>query len=167
MVFVVWNNSLTSQLQLVWFNYGLMFVKDVMKSCHTAFPHTPLHQLWDEMVTKYLFLVPVIDKNKRLQGVVVPIDLLRLPELSGMQQRHMHHKNAEIAKILKKNPKKKVFEVMNPRYIFTHPTTPVMRALSRMMVRNVSTLPVLDEQSYLLGVVNKTTIFHSMMKFKI
>jgi len=48
--------------------------------------------------------------------------------------------------------------------IFARETTLVMRALSRMIVRHVDQLPILNGDDEVVGVVTKGDIFYSLFK---
>ena len=53
--------------------------------------------------------------------------------------------------------------IMCRKVIFTRPDTPIMRALSRMYVRNVRQLPVLDtKQDVIVGMVSKGDVFDAL-----
>ena len=63
----------------------------------------------------------------------------------------------EVAKLLAK-------DVMCPRVIFTRVESPAMRALSRMLVRNVHQLPVLDNNDRIVGMITKGDIFDALFR---
>jgi CBS-domain-containing membrane protein len=57
---------------------------------------------------------------------------------------------------------KKARDVMSTHVIFTRHETPIMRALSRMIVRGVDQLPVLNDHNEVVGVITKGDIFHGL-----
>ena len=59
---------------------------------------------------------------------------------------------------------KKAKDVMNKRVVFTRKDTEIMRALSRMIVRQVDQLPVIDEAEKVVGMITKGDIFYALAK---
>ncbi len=58
----------------------------------------------------------------------------------------------------------KVKDIMVTTVIFCRETTLVMRALSRMIVRHVDQLPVLNDDDEVVGVITKGDVFYSLFQ---
>ncbi len=143
-----------------------MKVQDIMSTnILTVSPKTPFRDLWKAIVKKRVHALPVIDKNKKLVGIVAEEDLLK-PLYPNHQQfieeflsvsdfEDMEKKIYELVKL-------KAEHVMCKKVIFTRRDTPILRALSRMIVRNVRQLPVLSEEGVVIAMVSKGDIFDNL-----
>lgn len=130
-------------------------------------PKTPIRDLWKAIFKKGIHGVPVVDREKRLVGIVAEEDLLKLlyPKYEDLIEdfvaasdfEEMEEKIDELTKL-------KAEHVMCKKIIFTRPDTPIMRALSRMIVRKVRQLPVVSEEDRLIGMVTKGDIFDVLFK---
>ncbi|MEK7592854.1 MAG: CBS domain-containing protein [Patescibacteria group bacterium] len=145
-----------------------MKVFDVMsRKIVTVSPKSELKELWKAIFKLHIHALPVVDAKNRLLGIVSEEDLLK-PLYSNYQQyiedfvtatdfEQMEGKIVEVAKLLAK-------DVMCPRVIFTRVESPAMRALSRMLVRNVHQLPVLDNNDRIVGMITKGDIFDALFR---
>lgn len=130
-------------------------------------PETPLPKVWEALFKKRVNALPVVDGKKKLQGIVTKEDLLKVlfpkeseligdyiseADFVGMEEK-LREKSSVVAR-----------DVMNSRVIFTRTDTPVMRALSRMILRSVNQLPVLSEKDEVVGMVTKGDIFYSLFR---
>ncbi|MBI5614494.1 CBS domain-containing protein [Candidatus Gottesmanbacteria bacterium] len=133
----------------------------------TVYDKSKLKDLWKAIFKLHIHALPVVDAKNRLVGIVSEEDLLK-PLYSNYQQyiedfvsasdfEEMEGKIVEVAKLLAK-------DVMCPRVIFTRVDTPAMRALSRMLVRNVHQLPVLDNKDRIVGMITKGDIFDALFR---
>lgn len=153
--------------------YGTLFFKhmnvsDVMStSLITVGLTTTFTDLWKSIFTNKVNAVLVVDKQKKLSGIVTREDLLSrlypdyselfasdndIPDFEGMER-----KVSELSGL-------KARDVMCKRVIYTSRETPVMRALSRMIVRRVDQLPVLSDTGVIVGMITKGDIFYSVFK---
>jgi CBS domain-containing protein len=111
--------------------------------------------------------IPVVDAKKKLIGIITREDLLKslYPDYkdviddfsSASDFENMEEKVKDLLTIRAKN-------LMSRRVIYTRENTPVMRALSRMIVRRVNQLPVLDARSNVVGMVTKGDIFYALFR---
>jgi CBS domain-containing protein len=134
---------------------------------YTVTRETPYAKLWEAIVKRRINAVPVVDAKGRLVGIVTRDDLLTVlyPDQkefveafsSGSSYEVLEEKVNEMKDLRAKN-------VMSKRVIFTLDTTPIMRALSRMIARRVSQLPVLDRNNRVVGVITKGDIFYALFK---
>ena len=145
-----------------------MKVYEVMSSkVVTVSDKSKLKELWKAIFKLHIHALPVVDAKNHLVGIVSEEDLLRLL-YSNYQQyiedfvtaadfEQMEGKIVEVAKFLAK-------DVMCKRVIFTREESPAMRALSRMLVRNVHQLPVLDSRDRLVGMITKGDVFDALFR---
>lgn len=145
-----------------------MNIRTIMsKKVFTVTKDTPYKKLWEAIIKKDINSVPVVDAKKRLLGLVTRSNLLSplYPDekdfidafSSGASYDVMENKVKEMGNL-------KAKDIMSRRVYFTRDTTPVMRALSRMIARNVSQLPVLSEGDKVIGMVTKGDIFHALFR---
>ncbi|MBI2405126.1 CBS domain-containing protein [Candidatus Gottesmanbacteria bacterium] len=133
----------------------------------TASPGTPVRKLWEAIFKKGIHGLPVVDSKKKLVGIVAEEDLLKLlyPKYediiedftSASDFEEMEEKIDELTKL-------KAEHIMCKKIVFTRPDTPIMRALSRMIVRDVRQLPVVSEENILIGMITKGDIFDILFK---
>ncbi len=141
-----------------------MKVSDVMcaKDIETATPKTPFKELWKAIFKRKIHALPVVEKSGKLVGIIVEEDLLKqlypgygemMDEFSSvMDFEAMEQKVKELSSLTAES-------IMSKRVIFTRMETPAMRALSRMMARGVSQLPVLSDNDQVIGIVTKSDVF--------
>lgn len=145
-----------------------MKVKDVMStSLVTVTPTAPFREVWKLIFKRKVNALPVVDKNNKLLGIVAKESLLdRLypdyKELFSFQDDFPDFEDME-SKILELGSLT-AEDIMAKRLVYTREDTPVMRALSRMIVRRLSQLPVLSDSGILVGLITKGDIFYAMFK---
>lgn len=145
-----------------------MKVSDVMsRSTFFVSPDASFKALWRSIFKNKINSLPVVDKKKKLLGIVTRENLLEklYPDYSDLfasendipDFEEMETKILELSSL-------KAKDVMSKRVIYTQEQTPVMRALSRMIVRRLNQLPVLSEKEVLIGMVTKGDIFYAMFR---
>ena len=136
----------------------------------TTSSQTPLPEVWQLIFKKHLHSIPVIDASKKLVGIITKEDLLEkvFPDYNEMVPDFSDGEDSEEKAFdkLEKLRHVKAKDVMQTDIIFTHPETNIMRALSRMIVRRVRQLPVVDDQGKLIGLLAKGDIFDGLFKKK-
>lgn len=145
-----------------------MNVSAVMsRSIFTAYPDSRVKELWKLLFVKHVNAIPVIDKKRRLLGIVTKEDILRslYPDYQEYFQdvtsiRDFEEMEDEVTGI----GNKKASDIMCKKVIFTRGDTPIMRVLSRMIVRSLNQLPVLSEKDEVIGMVTKGDIFYALFK---
>lgn len=130
-------------------------------------PKTPLRDLWKAIFKKGIHGVPVVDRKKKLLGIVAEEDLLKLlyPKYEDLIEdftsasdfEAMEEKIHELTSLNAEH-------IMSKKIIFTRPDAPIMRALSRMITRNVRQLPVVAENDTLVGMVTKGDVFDILFR---
>jgi len=130
-------------------------------------PVATFKQVWRTIFRNKINAIPVIDTKKKLVGIITREELLeRLypseQDLFSIDRvfpdfEEMEKKVAEFSAL-------KAGNIMRKHVIFTHPGTPLMRALSRMIVRRINQMPVVSEDEILVGMITKGDIFYSLFK---
>lgn len=124
-------------------------------------------ELWKSIFKHSINALLVVDKKQKLIGIVTREDLLErlYPDYQEMFANEWDLPDFEAMekKVLELSALRAV-DIMCKRVIFTRETTPIMRALSRMIVRRLNQLPVLNDRDILVGIVTKGDIFASVFK---
>jgi CBS-domain-containing membrane protein len=145
-----------------------MKVSDIMTTTVvTVTTKSSFKNLWKILFQNKVNALPVVDQKKKLQGIITKDDLLKklYPDYkdiaddfdSAINFDAMEEKMEEVISITAQ-------DLMNTRVIFTRDDTPAMRALSRMIVRKVNQLPVVDEDDIVTGVITKGDVFYALFK---
>ena len=145
-----------------------MYVKDVMTSTIKSVSiNESYKEIWRTIFRTHTNALPVVNANGTLVGIITRDDLLR-PMYPTYQEvfesiesvkdfEEMEDRMKELAGL-------KASDIMQQHVVFTRDTTLVMRALSRMIVRRVNQLPVLNEKDVVIGIVTKGDIFTSLFR---
>lgn len=145
-----------------------MKVREVMSvKMVSVVAKTPMRELWEAIFKKGIHGLPVIDSKKKLVGFISEEDLLKplYPSYRDVIEDFVSASDFEqMEEKIKDLTKFRAEHLMNKKVIFTRPDTPIMRALSRMIARNVRQLPVISEQDVLIGMITKGDIFDFLFK---
>lgn len=133
----------------------------------TVPPTATFRQVWRPIFKNKVNSLPVVSNKGTIVGIIAREVLLEklypdFKDLFTLQDdfpdfEEMEQKIAELSDL-------RASDIMNKHVVFTHPDTPVMRALSRMIVQRVNQLPVVTERGALIGMVTKGDIFYSLFK---
>lgn len=131
------------------------------RKVHSVTLNTKFRKLWEAIFKEHVHSLPVVDDNHHVIGIITEEDLVRklYPNyheliddiISAGDFEEMENKIGELSELT-------AGDIMCTKVIFAHSQTPVMRALSRMIVRNIRQLPVLTEDNVLIGMVSKRDI---------
>jgi CBS domain-containing protein len=137
------------------------------KQVYTASPDTKIPAVWQIIFKKRVHGVPVVDKSSKLLGIISEEDILSklYPDFdetvedmtSGFVPDDFEEKLTKIKNLTAK-------DIMSRRVIYTRTDTLIMRALSRMIVRKVRQLPVLNDDDKVVGVISKGDIFDNIFR---
>ena len=145
-----------------------MVIKDVMTAkVKSVTASTPYKSIWLTIFKSHTNAVPVVDKKEKLVGLVTRDDLLRAlyPKYQEVFEEIETPENLEAMEDrMKELGGVKASDIMQMKVIFTRDTTLVMRALSRMILRRVNQLPVLNQKDVVIGMVTKGDIFLSLFQ---
>jgi CBS domain-containing protein len=145
-----------------------MKVKEVMSvSTVTVSPTDPFHVIWKCIFKKKLHALPVVNKENVIVGILTREELLEklYPDYKDLfassdefpDLENMERKVGEFSSL-------KVADLMRTHVVYAHEDTPVLRALSRMIVRRINQMPVVTEGGIVVGMVTKGDIFYALFK---
>ncbi len=146
-----------------------MIVKSLIRgSGIKVTPDTTVEKVWKLLAKRDITLVPVVDKDNTLVGVIGEDDILYLlvpdyreyfsdfftesPDLNEIEERL----RSEIRLTAK--------DVMNRNVKTILPDQPIFRALTKMMANHIRVLPVVDEEKKFLGIIWEDDIMEFIFK---
>lgn len=145
-----------------------MNVSDVMsRKMVTVGPTASFKEVWRSIFKHKVNALPVVDKVKKLVGIITREELLErlypdYQELFSIDGNFPDFEDME--KKVTEFSALRAGNIMRKHVVFTHEGTPVMRALSRMIVRRINQMPVVTEDETLVGMITKGDIFSSLFK---
>ncbi len=145
-----------------------MTVSEIMsRAVMTVTPETTYRDLCKKIFSTHIHTMPVVNSTGKLVGIVTRKDILErlYPKYQDVMDyletpqdfEAMEERIREMAPI-------KAKDIMCRTVIFSRESTLVMRALSRMIVRHVDQLPVLNDEDQVVGVITKGDIFYSLFR---
>lgn len=145
-----------------------MNVKDIMaRKVVSTVPGAQVREIWRKVFSAHINALPVVDKNNKLIGILSKEDMLKamypdyqeyFEDITGIKDfEEMENKMRSLGS-------KKASDIMCKRVVYTREDTPIMRALSRMIVRRLNQLPVLNQNDVVTGMVTKGDIFYALLK---
>ena len=133
----------------------------------TVTPKTTLRHLWKLIFELHIHAIPVINEKKKVIGMVAKADLIKPPYpdyeeyvedfMSASDFEKMEARLDELSGLTAE-------KLMSKRVVFARPETPIMRALSRMIVHHVDQLPIIHDEETVVGVITKGDIFAALFK---
>lgn len=148
-----------------------MKVRDAMsRRVITVSGDMKLRELWKTLFTAKINALPVVDKKKRLLGIISKEDILKLlyPDYEDLIEDFFSVTDfEEMEKRLDALGSKRASDIMSKRVVFTREDTPIMRALSRMIVRNYHQLPVLSREDRIVGMLTKGDVFYALFRARL
>ena len=133
----------------------------------TVSPNASFRDLWRSIFKHKVNALPVVDKKKNLLGIVTRERLLErvYPDYGDLfAGGDLFPDFEDIEAKLGERVSMKAKDVMSPWVIYTQVDTPILRALSRMIVRHVNQLPVVSAGGTLVGMVTKGDIFYILFR---
>jgi acetoin utilization protein AcuB len=107
------------------------------------------------MITKHIRRLPVMKKN-RLVGIITRGDV-RGAEASGATSLNIWELNYILAKL-------DVEKIMTPQPITISPEASLAEAAQVMLKHKISSLPVVDKQEKLVGIITESDIFRLVVR---
>lgn len=145
-----------------------MNVHDVMsRKLATVNPGSSFREVWRSIFKNKVNSLPVTDKKQKLVGIITREELLErlYPDYKDLFSIDGEFPDfEEMEKKVNEMSSLKASDLMRRHVVFTHEDTPVMRALSRMIVRRINQLPVISKNGVLIGMITKGDIFYSLFK---
>ncbi|MBL7159103.1 CBS domain-containing protein [Candidatus Microgenomates bacterium] len=139
----------------------------------TVSPETPFSRIWEVIFKKGIHGLPVVDKDNKILGIIAEEDLL-LKLYSSYRLHPLYEKYLsgfvsgknfeEMEKKLEKLTQLQAKDIMNRKVYLTYPEKPMLRALSKMIVRRVRQLPVITKKKEVIGMITKGDIFDCLFK---
>lgn len=145
-----------------------MTVSEIMsRAVMTVTPDTTYRDVCKKIFSTHIHTLPVVSRENKLIGIITRKDILErlYPKYQDVMDyletpqdfEAMEERIREMAPILAR-------DIMSRTVIFSRESTLVMRALSRMIVRHVDQLPVLNDEDEVVGVITKGDIFYSLFR---
>lgn len=146
-----------------------MKVRDVMcKKVISVSPEATIKEVAKIVFSKKIQGVPVIDGKGKFLGIVTEGDILSklYPSQKDFVEDFVNSSDFEdMEGGLKDVLKMRAREIMTKAAVCTYPDVKILRAASKMMVKRVGRLPVVDPESQkLLGVISKGDVIRAMIK---
>lgn len=146
-----------------------MKVKDLMRlNPKTVHLETPLEVVWNIVGEQRFHMVPVIDKEGSIKGIITAEDILvsLVPDYREFFSEFFPDSPTieDIEGKIEKNLQLAAADVMNKTVYTAHREHDVFKALSRMLAYNLRVLPVIDEYEKLVGFIVEKDIFKYLFK---
>lgn len=145
-----------------------MKVRELMsKKVTSVSPDASFASVWKIIFKKGIHGLPVVDKDNTLIGIIAEEDLLS--KLYPSYQEYMDDFRSasdfeEMEEKIGELKKLQAQDIMNRKIHLTYPEGPILRALSKMIVRQIRQLPVIDKQRKLIGIITKGDVFDYLFK---
>lgn len=128
-------------------------------------PEASFYEVWNLLFKKHTHSVPVVDKKGTLLGIIALGDVVAklYPSYSDTMEEFLTESTFEdLEEKIDEVKTIKASAIMCKEIHCAYPDDPVLKALSKMIVRRVRQLPVVDENGKLVGVVSKRDIFDKL-----
>lgn len=123
-----------------------------------------IYDVWKIIYKKHIHAVPIVDRHDHLIGIISFSDILKkiFPkydvyewDVSKVDLEMLEENAGEISEL---NAEK----VMSKRVVSINEETTIVSALSKMIVKRVNQLPVVNEKNKLIGTIYKVDIFDAL-----
>jgi Mg/Co/Ni transporter MgtE len=138
-----------------------VIVKDLMKTIVAVKEETKIEEMLDILKKEKIVLIPVVDKNNTLIGIVTEQDLIKIIKHELPSPIAGNVWSTDIDASLKDKPIK---EIMNTKFISISPNENIDSALKMMNNYNTRVLPVVDAENKLLGIIRIRDIFEKFFE---
>ncbi len=141
-----------------------MKVKNLMRvKPKTVYLDTPLDKVWSLVSSLKFHMVPVVDKNFFIKGIITAEDLLinLIPDYREFFSDFFPTSPSidDLEEKIKNQIHLTASDIMNKTVYTVYQNHDVFKALSRMLAYNKRILPVLDEKEKLVGFIVEKDIF--------
>ncbi|MBE3561709.1 MAG: DUF190 domain-containing protein [Ktedonobacteraceae bacterium] len=142
-------------------------VRQVMETMvTTASPDTPVFAVIDALLSAPFRVLPVVDEQRRLQGIISTGDLITagvLPVRRGLVRaaRELDEQTAEAVEaplVQARQSSRTAQDVMNRQVRIVHPDDPVREAARVMLESGVRRLPVIERDGTLAGMLTRADL---------
>lgn len=142
----------------------------MQKNPLTVSPETTFSQAWDLLFKKHRHSLPVTEKNNHLVGIVGIEDVMKqlYPSYSDTLEEFLKESTFDdLEDKIDELKSRKVEKFMNKSVTCVFRDDPVLKALSKMVVKRVRQLPVIDYDEKLIGILSKRDIFDKLFLSKV
>jgi predicted transcriptional regulator len=146
-----------------------MQVAKLARIIHTkVYTDTPVIKAWNLLSLREISLLAVVEKDENLVGVIGEDDLLirvvpdyyesfsefypAAPNLDDIEDKFAHQINL------------KAHDIMQTKMVMIHATEDILKALSKMMVYRVRSLPIVDDNKKYKGMIYEDDIMQYLFK---
>lgn len=148
-----------------------MQVKNLMrKNPLTVSLDTSLSVVWDYLAHRQMHMLPVVDSENRLRGIVTAEDLLKNLVPSYREILSDYYPNAPTIEDIEDQIDNQIHltakDLMNKKVYTARENMDLYRALTILMVNHVRILPVINESKEVKGFIVEKDIFRFMFKEK-
>lgn len=130
----------------------------------SVLPQTPLSDIVSLLLERGLRSVPVVDREKRVIGIITDGDLLRK---TGVSMRLRRQSGQSIDQLVDEVARVRTYHG-DAADIMTEPVTTVRRsdsvrtAVARMARMGLKRLPVVDDEKRLVGIISRLDVFRAV-----
>ena len=145
-----------------------MKVSDVMVyDISAVFEDETVERVVDIMSKQLVSGVPVVDEDMRVVGFITENDIMKasIPSYFALLQTASFLPDAnQFVKNMARIRGHKVSEYMSKPPITIRPDAPLIHAADLMMRHNIKTIPVVDEEDRLIGIITKIDILKAALE---
>lgn len=145
----------------------MKLVRDYMKRRVVGVsPDTPVTEVWSLIFKKGIHGLPVINKAKKLVGIISDEDLLTkvYPNYSELFLDINNLNLGTLESTVHKLKKMKAKDVMGKIVFTTDKEASIFLVLSRMIMLQVRQMPVIEKDKTVIGMISKGDIFDQIFK---
>lgn len=137
------------------------------KKAITVTPEATFAEVWQIIFKENIHGLPVIEEENYLVGIIAEEDILAklYPSYEEVVDDFVRAANfEEMENKIGELKHLKAKDLMNKKVFTTTPDTPILKALSTMIIRRVRQLPVIDKENKLLGMISKGDVFDHLFE---
>jgi CBS-domain-containing membrane protein len=142
-----------------------LLVRDVMtRDVFSATPQTTLTEIVDDLLSKGLRSVPIVDRERRVVGIITNGDLVRRGGLGARLDLLIAMEPSERAGHLAAlaDSNLTAADIMTTPPVTVHEATPIREASRLMLDHHLKRLPVVDDSGRLTGIVSRVNLLRTV-----
>ncbi len=145
-----------------------MKVSDVMiNDISAVFEDETVDRVIDMMSKHFISGIPVVDEHMRVVGFITENDIMRasVPSYFALLQSASFLPDTnQFVKNMARIRNKKVSELMSKPPIIVREDAPLIHAADLMMRHNIKTIPVVDDQNRLIGIITRIDVLKAALE---
>lgn len=138
--------NIKNELEPVFHAYQIM-----SSPVKTTLPEMKITDAWNHFKQEKIHHMPVVSTNKKIEGIVSDIDLLK--KLIITDDRITNQTDETISDIM-------VREVVTASRV-----TDIRRIAMVMFTMHIGTMPILDDDKNLIGIITRSDILHALITY--